>query len=198
MGEACRHLGISYSTLRRWTQNGKIKFHTLSSGQRTVDISSYQEKDNPQEKTRKSILFYSRVSSSKQKDDLQRQKQYLEENYSTQNQEIIHLQDIASGLNFKRKGLISLLERVQQGTIQCVVVASKDRLARFGFDLIEWICNQNNTPIVVLDKDTSTPSEDIGKDILSIIQIYCCKWNGKRRYTQKNKKESQVETLSNS
>jgi predicted site-specific integrase-resolvase len=74
-------------------------------------------------------------------------------------------------------------------------VASKDRMARFGFDLIEWLCHEYGTKILVLDNQNQSPTEELGKDLLSIVQIYCCRWNGKRRY--KNNKESEIENLSN-
>ena len=125
-------------------------------------------------------ILYSRVSSHKQEDDLQRQKQYLEENCQTK--EFTHIQDIASGLNFKRKGLIKILDSVKEGKVRTIIVASKDRMARFGFDLIEWLCHEYGTKILVLDNQNQSPTEELGKDLLSIVQIYCCRWNGKRRY----------------
>jgi predicted site-specific integrase-resolvase len=78
-------------------------------------------------------------------------------------------------------------------------VASKDRMARFGFDLIEWICSEYGTTIVVLDDENTTQTEELGKDLLSIIQIYCCKWNGSRRYktTQKTNKDNETKDIPN-
>jgi len=195
IGQAAEFIGTSKSTIRRWTDTGKIEFQRLPSGQRIVNIASYKEKNNTKDVTQKKSILYSRVSSHKQKDDLQRQKQYLEDKTKDSKEEYIHIQDIASGLNFKRPGLLRILELVKEGKIQRVVVASKDRLARFGFDLIQWLCHEYDTEILVLDNECSSPTEELGKDLLSIIQIYCCKWNGRRRY-QKNKKNSETSIVS--
>ena len=106
--------------------------------------------------------------------------------------ETLDIFDIGSGLNFKRRGLLRILGLVKEGRVQTIVVASKDRLARFGVELIEWMCVQYKTTIVVLDKDDSSPTDELGKDLLAIVQVYCCRWNGSRRY--KSKKESQADT----
>jgi putative resolvase len=189
IGEAARHFGVSHSTIRRWTDIGRIESSRLPSGHRIVKI---KEENCIQKENTGTVILYSRVSSHKQRDDLQRQKDYLEE--KCQAKDYIHIQDIASGLNFKRKGLIRILDSVKEGKVRTIIVASKDRLARFGFDLIEWLCLEYGTEILVLDNQNQTPTEELGKDLLSIVQIYCCRWNGARRY--KNKKELEIETYS--
>lgn len=199
IGEARKRLGVSISTIRRWSDSGQIKSVRLPSGQRIIDISSVLDSDQTSKKassaTIRSTIFYTRVSSYKQRDDLERQKNYLQENYHQEEGKSIHIHDIASGLNFKRKGLIKILESVKNGAVQRVVVASKDRLARFGFELIEWICGEYGTEIVVLDNNCNTPTEELGKDLLSIVQIYCCKWNGSRRYKASPKIKNDQEKL---
>lgn len=195
-GEAAKYLGVSYSTIRRWDKERKLQCKRLPSGHRIVDISAYKEKTCEKNETNRITILYSRVSSHKQKDDAERQKKYLEDKIRGTTKDFIHIQDIASGLNFKRKGLFRILDAVKEGKVQRVVVASKDRLARFGFDLIQWICNEYDTEILVLDDDNQTPTEELGKDLLSIVQIYCCKWNGKRRY-KCNNKDSEASIVSN-
>ena len=69
-----------------------------------------------------------------------------------------------------------------QGRVRSIVVASKDRLARFGFELIQWMCTECGTEIVVLDSSDGAPEEELGKDLMAIVQVYCCRWNGRRRY----------------
>jgi predicted site-specific integrase-resolvase len=212
IGEATRALGVSHSTIRRWTNSGKIESKRLPSGHRVINVSKIiQDKEESQgdfsrqENYKNEIIFYTRVSSHKQKDDLERQQEYLKEKFETkenngktENSNYISIYDIASGINFKRRGLIKILESVKKGKVQSIIVASKDRLARFGFDLIEWICSEYGTEIMVLDDQNQTPTEELGKDLLSIIQIYCCKWNGSRRYktTQKNKENNEIEDIS--
>ena len=219
IGEACGYYSVNHSTIRRWASTGKIPCRRMPSGHRLIAIpaNGTSRKSTSADRDRKeqrSVILYTRVSSNKQKDDLQRQQEYLQNKYKEKIQErnnagdkstnqeennIIHFHDIASGLNFKRRGLIKVLDAVKNGKVQAVVVASKDRLARFGFDLIEWICSEYGTEIMVLDDKHSTPTEELGTDLLSIIQIYCCKWNGQRRYRnpKQNKEVIEVETLSN-
>jgi predicted site-specific integrase-resolvase len=198
LAEACAYFGVSKSTMRRWTKESRVEWKLSPTGRRLILL---QEKATTKSEE-KCILFYSRVSSHKQRDDLNRQREYIigqcPSDISKLKSE--HYQDIASGLNFKRKGLITLLGRVKEGNVRTVIVASKDRLARFGFELIEWLCDQYGAKILVLDNDDNTPSEELGKDLLSIVQIYCCKWNGQRRYSEKTKtkenKEKSIQTCS--
>jgi predicted site-specific integrase-resolvase len=92
------------------------------------------------------------------------------------------IKDIGSGLNFKRKGLRSVLDRLSQGTKLTIVVAHKDRLARFGFELIEYLVNKNGGEILVLDKVSFSPQRELVEDILSILTVFSCRMHGLRRY----------------
>ena len=182
IGQAAEHFGVSKATVRRWCNCGRVQHQRLLSGQRVIVID-----DHPPANRNRRVALYSRVSSSKQRDDLRRQQAYLRSNYQqyanqSQQEEFVEFHDIGSGLNFKRAGLLSLLGRVQEEGIRCIVVAAKDRLARFGFELIEWLCKQHDCCIMVLDRKDRTPSEELGQDLLAIVQVYCCRWNGQRRY----------------
>jgi predicted site-specific integrase-resolvase len=84
---------------------------------------------------------------------------------------------------------------IKQGDISELVVASKDRLARFGFELIEWLCTEYGTRIVVLDTQDTTEEAELGNDLMAIVQVYCCRWNGRRRYkVQDQSKETEVKS----
>lgn len=197
VSEACQILGVKECTLRRWGDEGKLKCIRTPGGMRLFDLSSI----NPTLKTQHKNLniLYSRVSSAKQKDDLQRQKEYLQSHLPDQYSRLPfdHISDVGSGLNFKRPGLLQILGLVKQGKVSTLVVASRDRLARFGFELIEWMCSEFGTKLLVLDNEDSTPEYELSKDLMAIVQVYCCRWNGKRRYTKKNKmSETEVATHS--
>jgi predicted site-specific integrase-resolvase len=140
-------------------------------------------------------ILYSRVSSSKQKDDLERQKQYLRDNLPNKypRTNLNDISDVGSGLNFKRQGLLQILGLVKEGEVSTIVVASRDRLARFGFELIEWLCKEFGTELLVLDTEDTTPETELGKDLMSIVQVYCCRWNGKRRYAKKENQSIETE-----
>src|SRR5882724_3751026 len=132
--EAVERTGLHPHTLRKYADNGLIPAIRTPAGQRLFDIDSFVGDQHPTH-----IIAYARVSSRKQQDDLERQIAYLK----TKEPGAEVITDIASGLNFKRKGLKAILERSLQGDKLTVVVAHRDRLARFGFDLLEWLIERN-------------------------------------------------------
>ena len=181
---ASAYFGVSVQTLRRWADDGRVEFQRTKGNHRVYKIGGESNSGQPE----KNCYVYTRVSSAKQKDDLERQGEYMGSKYPTYKV----IKDIGSGLNFKRKGLLRLLEESRQGRVQRVVVSSKDRLCRFGFDLLEHLFKQNNTELVVLDKTDKTPEEEFTEDILAVLQVFACRWNGRRSYSLKVKK-NQIE-----
>jgi predicted site-specific integrase-resolvase len=181
--ETSQYFGVCLHTLRRWERDGKIQAIRTPSGQRRYDIASYTGISN--ERTQRAIIAYARVSSRGQKADLNRQAAKLLELYP--NAELVT--DIASGLNFKRKGLRAILERVRQGDVGFVVVAHRDRLVRFGFDLISWLCELDKTKIVVLNQDSLSPERELVEDILAIVHIFSGRLDGLRKYKSAIKKD---------
>ncbi|MBD0361561.1 MAG: IS607 family transposase [Coleofasciculus sp. C3-bin4] len=179
--KAVEFLGLSPNTLRKYADEGKIKSIKNEAGQRLYDVESYVRGDS----ARVATVCYCRVSSSKQRDDLERQVAYMQSLYP--GAEIIR--DIGSGLNFKRKGLRSLLDRLMRGDKLTLIVACRDRLARFGFELIEYLVEQNGGNIVVLDQTVYCPSSELTQDILSILHIFSCRMHGLRKYSQKIKQD---------
>lgn len=186
--EASRLTGLTGSTLRKWADKGNVKFYKTVSGQRLYSAKCLQELTNGISCDKeKSKIIYCRVSSSKQKDDLSRQIEQLKYLYPTH--EVIS--DCASGINFKRKGLQTILERAIQRTLAEVVVAHKDRLSRFAFDLIKWIIEQRDRKVIVLDEDVHKSTEqELAEDLLSIVHIYTCRQMGRRRYKVKDIKNT--------
>jgi putative resolvase len=154
--QAAEHFGVCLHTLRRWEKDGIITAIRTPSGQRRYLINSYAGRNTTNLKT----ILYARVSSRGQKADLDRQIAKLLFLYPSA--ELIT--DIASGLNFKRKGLRSVLEAVRTGNVGSIIVAHKDRLARFGFELIEWLCQLDGAKIVVLNQDNLSPEREMVED----------------------------------
>jgi len=125
----------------------------------------------------KSVAIYARVSSHKQKEDLE---------------DAILFKDIGGGLNFKRKGLEALLGQVLSGNLREVVVCHQDRLARFGVDLIRWMCEQQNCPLVVLSRCDLSPDREMVEDILAIIHVFSCRLYGLGKYKSIIKEDSSL------
>ena len=171
--------GVSSNTLRRWAEDGKIRCLRPNGTRRIYNSRDIQTFFGIKEelKTRKTVL-YSRVSSLHQKEDLERQIKYLQTEYP----ECKIYKDIGSGLNWKRQGLNSLLEAVYKGDIGTVVVTYKDRLCRFGFELLEWIFKKANVKLVVLGADSKQedPSRELSEDLLAITTIFVARNNGLR------------------
>ena len=184
--EITEKYSITSNTLRNWAAKGKIEFIQPFGNKRYYSAESvrkvFGQKENA--KTRGRIL-YARVSSDHQKADLERQVEQLKLQYP--NTEVI--KDIGSGLNWKRKGLEALLERIHEGTVSEVVVSYKDRLCRFGFELFDWICKKQNTKIVVLnalsDHESSNREKELSEDLLSIVTVFVAKNNGNRAATNR-------------
>lgn len=182
LGQAAKAFGVSARTIYRWRDSNQIVYKQTPTGQFV-----YKVRDSKASTQFKKRIVYARVSSVKQRDDLQRQKAFMQQQFPSH--QIIT--DIGSGLNFKRSGFRTLLRLVMSGNVEEVVVSSKDRMCRFGFELVEWLCEENATKLVVLESNTINEREQFVNDILSIIQIYTCKWNGRRRYSIKNN-ENQI------
>ena len=184
--KAVEILGLHPNTLRKYGDEGKIKMIKNEAGQRLYDAKSYI-----MGATRASTICYCRVSSAKQRDDLTRQVEFMQNHYPAA--EVI--KDIASGLNFKRKGLRAILDRILQGYKLKIIVASRDRLTRFGFDLIQYLVEQNGGEILVLDDTVQCPESEMVVDLLSIIQVFSCRIHGLRKYKEKIQEDSELPLL---
>ena len=191
-------LNIHPNTLRSWDSKGLItSYRSNSTGQRRYDIDNYlKDKNNsyinskPLNNTPKINICYCRVSSKNQKDDLAHQVDFLKEKFPNH----VIITDIASGLNYKRKGLKTILEYAMQKTIGQVVVTYKDRMCRFGFELVEFIIKSAGGEILVLNAvDNTSPQEEMVKDLTSIIHIFSCRLYGLRKYKKTIKKACQEE-----
>jgi putative resolvase len=181
-------LQVSIKTLYRWSDAGKIRFITTPSNRKRYNIKDVLNfKNSSPTPFSKKKICYCRVSSNKQMDDLGRQQDFFKSKYP--DHELVT--DVGSGINWKRKGLQTILEQSMSGHISEIVVAHRDRLCRFAFELLEWIFKTNNVKLVVLDEENECSKEkELADDILSIVHIYSCRQMGRRRY--KNKKDKTI------
>jgi predicted site-specific integrase-resolvase len=184
-------LGISHLTLIKMADNKKIEIMKTEGGHRKYNIDKYirdnkitikgEEKKAESPKIEKVNICYVRVSSIGQKDDLVRQRAFMKRKYP--DYEII--EDIGSGINFNRKGLRRIISMAIAGKISKLIVAYKDRLTRFGYELIEDLIKEysNGEIIIVNDQnDKKEPKEELVEDVLQILNVYTAKMNGLRKY----------------
>jgi putative resolvase len=178
--KASEKLGVHPNTLRKWATNGSIKYIRTPHGQRLYDVDNFLSNAQGRRK-----IVYCRVSSRNQKNDLQSQTKFMRAQFP--NHECI--EDIGSGLNFKRKGFRTLLESIMSGDVAEVIIAYKDRLCRFGFELLEQVARKHNTKLVVLNKIELSPEDELVKDLLAIIHVFSCRLYGLRKYSKQIKKD---------
>lgn len=184
--ETAKLLQVTPKTLRIWDKEGKIRTIRTPSNIRRYNLEDVQNIINYNNSSEtKEKICYARVSSRKQIDDLKRQEDFFRLKYPTYSV----VTDVGSGINWKRKGLKTILDKTMHGDISEVVVAHRDRLCRFAFELLEWIFQRNGVKLVVLDeKKGHSTDQELADDILSIIHVYSCRKMGKRRYTDKESK----------
>lgn len=171
-------------SLARWADQGLINFVKSPGGHRRYLLSSlenfyYQEED------KREIILYIRVSTNSQKEDLESQRQYVSSYYP----QCKCVSDLGSGLNFKRKKFISIMQQVADGKIKKIVIAQKDRLCRFGFDFVEWFCKLNNCEIEILNSHYQTPYEELMEDFMAIMHCFSSRLYFLRSYKKKIKQE---------
>jgi len=138
--------------------------------------------DELDEKEKISIC-YARVSSIGQKDDLERQKEQLKTKYPSYDL----IEDIGSGINLTKRGILKIINLVIEGKIKELVITYKDRLARFGYELIEHIIKKySNGKITIINENEHVePEEEMVKDVLQIMNVFVAKMNGRRKYKNK-------------
>ena len=187
--EAAKITSLHPNTLRKYADRNLIKhFKTISGLRRYCKEDLYQfigtiQPGNQEPKSTRRINFvYSRVSTRKQLDDLHRQVEFLKQ-FTQNGSSYEFIEDIGSGINFKRKGLQNILDSCLQGTIGEVIIAHKDRLCRFGFELIEQLITKAGGTIRIVGSQSNKSSEqELSEDLLSIVHIYSCKQMGRRKY----------------
>lgn len=186
--EAGKILCLSAVTLREYDKQGKIETIRTEGNHRRYNVKKYLLEKSNIEPTRRKII-YARVSTRKQSDNLGRQIESLRQIYPSH--ELVS--DIRSGINFKRKGLQTLLDYAIEGTLEEVVVSYKDRLCRFGFNMFERLFKRlSNAKIVVLNKSSSSENEELADDIITVVTVFSAKINGRKRYTQDKKGEERI------
>lgn len=188
IGEAAAALGVHINTLRRWEAEGRLAAEHTAGGHRQYDLAKlrpemFRTKTSDIRKT----IAYARVSSHDQKADLERQKQVLELFCAGQGWAFELISDLGSGMNYKKKGLTTLLEAILEDRVGRLVIAHKDRLLRFGAELVFAICTAKGVEVVILNEgEDTTFEEDLAKDVLEIITVFSARLYGSRSH--KNQK----------
>ncbi len=186
--EAAKCLGVSPQTLRRWERKKKIApSHRTQGGQRRYDITQTTTVQIVADKTPdRPTVAYARVSSHDQKEDLQRQVHMLEIYCSAKGWTFSIIKDLGSGMNYNKRGLKQLLEQIMNGQIGRLVLTHKDRLLRFGAELVFSLCAVKNVEVVIINQgDEPSFEEELAKDVLEIITVFSARLYGSRSHKNK-------------
>ena len=183
IGKFSKESGLSISTLRRWDKEGSLKPYFVSGkGTRYYSIEQLHSLQNKAISTStnsaKKTIGYCRVSSNKQKDDLVRQIDNVKSYMIAKGYQFEVISDIGSGINYNNKNLNLLISMINE--VERIVVLYKDRLVRFGFELIENICKQFDVTIEIIDNSEKTEEQELVEDLVQIITVFGAGLNGKR------------------
>jgi putative resolvase len=192
IGELAELKAVSVDTIRRWEKEGKLESVRTDGGHRRYRLSDFVE-----QKIGKTIA-YARVSSHDQKADLDRQDAVLSGYCQSFGWEYEVIRDLGSGMNYRKKGLTRLISTILDGEVSRLVITHKDRLLRFGAELIFSLCEYHEVEVVILNKkEDATFEEDLASDVLEIITVFSARLYGSR--SSKNKKLIQklAESLQN-
>jgi len=174
-------LGVSAQTLRNWDANGKLHpHHTSLNGYRYYSHEQLNQVMNIKPNVNRITIGYCRTSSNKQKDDLERQIENMKLYLTAQGKPFEIISDIGSGINYKKKGLKDLIKQISQNKVDKVVILYKDRLLRFGFELIEYLANLYNCEIEIIDSTEKSEQQELVEDLVQIITVFSYRLQGKR------------------
>jgi len=189
-GEAAQMLGVSVSTLQRWDREGKLVPERTPAGRRrykVADLGSYNPLTHKVVEPERKTIAYARVSSHDQKTDLVRQEQVLEMYCAKAGWSFEVISDLGSGMNYRKKGLTKLLDAIVDGDVGRLVITHKDRLLRFGAELVFAVCEAKNVEVVIINKgDERSFEEELASDVLEIVTVFSARMYGARSH--KNKK----------
>jgi predicted site-specific integrase-resolvase len=188
IGKAAKELGVSRDTLRRWEAAGKIEVERTPNGHRRYDLAKLRGNVARKAPSERVTLAYARVSSHDQKDDLVTQVALLESFCAANGWSYEVVQDLGSGLNYNKRGLRQLIKRLCIGDVGRLVLTHKDRLLRFGSEIVFAICEEFKVEVTVINQSEKPLSfeEELAGDVLEIITVFSVRLYGSRSH--KNRK----------
>ena len=187
IGQASKILGVSIQTLRNWEKTGRLLPDFVSAGRtrrhsrrRLLSIAGLTNSETKEDQ--KVTIAYARVSTNEQKEDLSRQIELLELFCAKNGFTYEVISDLGSGMNYRKKGLKKLLDALLNDKVERLVITHKDRLLRFGAELVFTICETKGVEVIILNKGDETVGfkEELAKDVLEIITVFSAKLYGSR------------------
>ena len=183
IGKFSKLIGKTPQTLRDWHKKETYLPHHITSGGTRYysqeQLNHFLGIKNASTQPKK-VIGYCRVSSNKQKDDLERQVSNVKSYMIAKGYQFEVITDIGSGINYNKKGLNRLIDMITNSEVEKIVLLYKDRLVRFGFELIENLCSKFGTTIEIIDSTKKTEEQELVEDLIQIVTVFSCRLNGKR------------------
>lgn len=184
VGEAARRLNRCVKTLQRWDRVGVLTSKRTPTGRRYYESSQLDEWLGQKRKEMdRASLAYCRVSSQAQKPDLKNQRAVTTQFCIARGiANVEYIEEIGGGLNFKRPKFIELVDRICAGEVERLIIAHKDRLARFGFELLQHLCTANTCELLVINDEKLSPEREMVEDLMTIVHCFSSRLYGLRNY----------------
>ena len=191
IGKFAKRVGVTTATLRRMHESGElIPAHITKGGTRYYSTEQLRE-FRPITEKKKIVIGYCRVSTPAQKNDLETQISNVKMYMYAKGYSFEMITDIGSGIHYNKKGLNQILDMVTNSEVEKIVVLDKDRLIRFGYELIENLCHKFGTTIEIIDYTEKTEQQELVEDLVQIITVFSCRLQGKRA----NKAKKMIQEL---
>jgi len=187
-------LGVSVKTLQRWDREGTLKANRTPTDRRYYTYAQYlQFKGIQTEQDERQTIIYARVSTRNQKDDLKNQVTFLRQFCNARGMIVDRcIEDYGSGLNYNREKWNELLNDVMEQKVKIIVITSKDRFIRFGYEWFERFCMRFHTNILVVNNEELSPQEELVQDIVSILHVFSCRLYGLRKYKKQIEGDEEI------
>lgn len=187
IGKFAKQVGVTVTTLRRMETNGELLPAHVSAGKTRYYSVEQLKKFTGKPDKQKITVGYCRVSTPSQKDDLENQVKNVQSYMIAKGYQFEIIEDIGSGINYNKKGLKQIIDKINNQEISRIVILYKDRLIRFGYEMMEYLCQINNVELEVIDQTDKSNQEELREDLIQIITVFA-----NRLYGQRSKKTKRL------
>lgn len=188
IGKFAKIVGVTPATLRNMQATGElVPCHISAGGTRYYSVDQLSYFSSSVSGQEKKVIGYCRVSTPAQKDDLETQVQNVKAYMYAKGYQFEIIEDIGSGINYKKKGLRQLISKINNKEVSIIVILYKDRLIRFGYELIEYLCEINDVRIEIIDNTEQSKEQELTDDLIQIITVFA-----NRLYGQRSKKTKRL------
>ncbi len=187
IGKFAKMVGLTPTTIRRMHETGELVPYHISKGGTRYYSTEQLNKFLNHNQAEKKVIGYCRVSTPAQKDDLKTQVENVKTYMYAKGYQFEIIEDIGSGINYRKKGLKELLSKISNHEISKIVILYKDRLVRFGYEMIEYLCQINSIEIEIVDNTEYSKEQELTDDLIQIITVFA-----NRLYGQRSKKTKKL------